>query len=231
MPRLPRLCPLGIPQHVIQRGNNRQVCFNCDEDLAAYAYWLGKYAEMYLVDIHAWVFMTNHVHLLVTPRVEQAVAKMMQSLGRNYVRYYNHTYKRSGTLWEGRYKSCLVESGEYLFYCYRYIEMNPVRAGMVNFPGEYPWSSYRANTSSLQSSLRTPHPLYLQLGDTDETRFERYQQMFAADLDNHVLHDIRSSVNKGMVYGSDRFKDEIEANLKRRVRALKPGPKAKEFLP
>lgn len=145
MARLHRLSPAGIPQHVIQRGNNRQACFNSDEDFAAYAYWLKEYADKYQVQIHAWVFMTNHVHLLVTPIKESAVSQMMQSLGRCYVRYYNKTYQRSGTLWEGRFKSCLIESSGYLLQCYRYIELNPVRALMVSDPSEYRWSSYRSN--------------------------------------------------------------------------------------
>ena len=140
MPRLPRLSPVGIPQHLIQRGNNRQVCFSTEEDMAVYAHWLYDYAMKYIVHIHAWVFMTNHVHLLVTPWQANGVSRMMQSLGRYYVRYYNQTYRRSGTLWEGRYKSCLVESTDYLLQCYRYIELNPVRAGMVEDPSDYFWS-------------------------------------------------------------------------------------------
>jgi len=104
MPRSPRLSPIGIPQHIIQRGNNRQACFSTDEDMAAYAQWLYDYALKFEVRLHAWVFMTNHVHLLVTPWQQNGVSRMMQSLGRYYVRYYNRTYRRSGTLWEGRFK-------------------------------------------------------------------------------------------------------------------------------
>lgn len=113
MARLPRLTPAGIPQHIIQRGNNRQVCFCCDEDFIAYAGWLKKYSEEYEVKIHAWVFMTNHVHLLATPETDEGIGQMMQSLGRMYVRYFNRTYRRTGTLWEGRYKSCLVRVPRY----------------------------------------------------------------------------------------------------------------------
>ena len=131
MPRQPRLCPPNIPQHIIQRGNNRQICFVANEDYAAYAHWLREYAGKSGVKIHAWVFMTSHVHLLVTPADEQAVSILMQNLGRHYVQYFNKVYKRSDTLWEGRFKSCLVQAADYLLQCYRYIEMNPVRAGMV----------------------------------------------------------------------------------------------------
>lgn len=164
MPRQPRFCPPGMPQHLIQRGNNRQVCFNLDEDMAAYAHWLHDYAVRHRVAIHAWVFMTNHVHLLVTPETTDGLSRLMQSLGRHYVRHYNQRYRRSGTLWEGRFKSCLVQTEDYLLQCYRYIELNPVRAGMVNDPAEYPWSSYRCNALGVESRLLTLHDEYLKLG-------------------------------------------------------------------
>ena len=128
MARLPRICLPGIPQHVIQRGNNRQVCFASDEDFAAYAHWLHEYSIKFQVSIHAWGFMTNHVHLLMTPATKDGISKLMQSLGRRYVQYFNYTYKRTGTLWEGRFKSCVVDADNYLLLCQRYIELNPVRA-------------------------------------------------------------------------------------------------------
>lgn len=121
MARLQRLCPIGVPRHIVQRGNNRQVCFNGDENMAAYAGWLKEFSTKFQVEIHVWVFMTNHVHLLATPRIENGISEMMQSLGRQYVRYFNYTYKRSGTLWEGRFKSCMIQSTDYLLKCYRYI--------------------------------------------------------------------------------------------------------------
>ena len=131
MVRLARVCPVGIPQHIIQRGNNRQVCFDSEQDFAAYVSWLKDYAKKYQVDIHAWVLMTNRVHLLCTPRIDNAVSRMMQELGRHYVRYFNVSYRRRGTLWEGRFKSCLVQEENYLLQLYRYIEMNPIRAWMA----------------------------------------------------------------------------------------------------
>ncbi len=142
MARLHRICLPGVPQHVIQRGNNRAVCFGGEEDFAAYAYWLDEYSREYEVAIHAWVFMTNHVHLLLTPAPEEddSVSTLMRSLGRRYVRYFNYSYKRTGTLWEGRCKACLVDADAYLLVCQRYIELNPVRAGMVEVPEAYPWS-------------------------------------------------------------------------------------------
>ena len=143
MARLPRLCPIGIPQHIIQRGNNRQVCFASEDDFIAYVHWLTEYAKEFGVKVHAWVLMTNHVHLLATPMTEGGISKMMQALGRRYVRYFNYTYQRTGTLWEGRFKSCVISAEEYFFICQRYIELNPVRADMVAHPADYKWSSYR----------------------------------------------------------------------------------------
>ncbi|WP_432743356.1 transposase [Methylobacter sp. G7] len=124
MARLPRISPVGVPVHLIQRGNNRQSCFGAPEDYSAYVGWLKEYSKQYAVDIHAWVLMTNHVHLLSTPQQEGAMSQMMQSLGRRYVQYFNYQYRRSGTLWEGRYKSCLVQSEQYLIELYRYIELS-----------------------------------------------------------------------------------------------------------
>jgi putative transposase len=137
MARLERVSLVGVPQHIIQRGNNRQVCFGSEEDMKAYLHWLKEYSKKHQVDIHAWVLMTNHVHLLCTPQTEKAISNMIQSLGRMYVRYFNYTYKRSGTLWEGRFKSSLVQSERYLLELHRYIELNPVRANMVSEPSEY----------------------------------------------------------------------------------------------
>lgn len=218
MPSHSRLCPSGIPQHIIQRGNNRQICFVANEDFAAYAHWLREYAEKCSVQIHAWVFMDNHVHLLATSADDDGISVMMQNLGRHYVRYFNKVYRRSGTLWEGRFKSCLVQSTEYLLYCYRYIELNPVRAGMVKDPADYVWSSYRSNGLGLPSRLMTPHEEYLALGATPSERLENYRSLFRAHLDEELVTEIRKSVNTGMVLGSERFKDEVEFNLKRRVR-------------
>lgn len=223
MARLARFCPVDIPQHIIQRGNNRQVCFNSREDLAAYAYWLKEFSAKYHVEIHAWVFMANHVHLLVTPRSQSAVSKLMQSLGRQYVQYFNKTYQRSGTLWEGRYKSCIVQTSEYLLQCYRYIELNPVRAGIVANPSEYAWSSYRTNAFGKTSLLITPHNEYIQLGKTPEERKTSYRELFRFHLEPNEVDNIRQAVNKGLALGSAEFKEEVESNLKRRVRALKVG--------
>ena len=134
MARLPRLNPPGVAQHIIQRGNNRQACFLQEEDYSRYLAWLADCSKKFGMDIHAYVLMTNHVHILATPQTEESISKTMQSLGRRYVRYFNYTHQRTGTLWEGRFRSCLVQSERYLLECYRYIELNPVRAVLANDP-------------------------------------------------------------------------------------------------
>jgi putative transposase len=165
MPRKPRVSLAGVAEHVIQRGNNRQAIFSCEDDMKAYVTWLNQYSKKYKVAIHAWVLMTNHVHILCSPSSHSAISQMMQSLGRMYVMYFNKSYKRSGTLWESRYRSCLVQNEEYLLSLYRYIELNPVRAGMVQEPSEYSWSSYQCNGLGKQSDLLTAHPIYLRINE------------------------------------------------------------------
>ena len=201
MARLPRLCLPGVPQHIIQRGINRQACFVSDKDFAAYAHWLDKSARKYQVAVHAWVFMTNHVHILVTSQTEQGVSRMMQAIGRHYVRYFNHTYGRTGTLWEGRFKSCLVDAEDYLLACHRYIELNPVRAGMVAVPEDYTWSSYRANGFGQQMKLWTPHRVYLELGSTIRERAAAYRELFAGHIDERLVSQIRKATNRGLILG------------------------------
>ena len=223
MARLLRIAPQNIPIHIIQRGNNRQVCFGSDDNHAAYAGWLKEYSKKYKVDVHAWVMMTNHTHLLCTPRQEKGISSMMQALGRRYVRYFNYEYKRSGTLWEGRYKSCLIESRTYLLKVYRYIELNPVRAGIVLSPEDYRWSSYRINALGKASDLCTPHPEYMMLGSDTKERCNKYQALFEYHINDREIELIRSATNKGMVVGNDRFRKEIETLTGRRVREKKRG--------
>lgn len=227
MARLPRICLPDIPQHVIQRGNNRQACFGSDEDYAAYAHWLEEYARKFRVAIHAWVFMTNHVPLLLTPETDKGVSRLMQTLGRKYVRYFNYTYKRSGTLWEGRFKSCVVQAEHYLLLCQRYIELNPVRAGMAEAPGDDVWSSYRANGLGQPARFWAPHPVYQQLGETVAKRTAAYRELFRGQLAATFLHQIRQASNQGMALGSSRFEQEVERLAGRRVVLMKRGPKLK----
>ena len=223
MARLPRISPVGVPVHLIQRGNNRQTCFGTSEDFSAYLGWLKEYSKKNAVDIHAWVLMTNHVHLLCTPQKDGAVSLMMQSIGRRYVQYFNYQYRRSGTLWEGRYKSCLVQAERYLIEVYRYIELNPVRANMVQDPSDYAWSSYQINALGKLSDICTPHSEYLRLGQTPNERIKNYRALFSHHVGSDLLEEIRSGTNRGMAIGHDRFKDEIEILTGRRLKPKKVG--------
>mgnify|MGYP001059216657 CR=1 FL=1 len=223
MARLPRLNLPGVPQHLIQRGNNGQVSFFSDKDYAVYLDKLKLYSKKYSVAVHSYVLMTNHVHLLVTPETEQGVSQMMQSLGRCYVRYINQTYERTGTLWEGRYKSTLVDSDNYFLALSRYIELNPVRAEMVAHPAEYPWSSYQCNALGKPIELITPHILYQGLAKTEKTRKKRYAALFDKTIPDYTLEEIRDSINRAWVLGDERFKKKIEKQTGRRVSPLARG--------
>ncbi len=227
MPRRPRLAPIGIPQHIIQRGNNRQVCFNSDNDVAAYANWLDEAARKYDVAIHAWVFMNNHVHLLATPNSDSSISAMMQYLGRFYVRYFNNRYQRTGTLWEGRFRSCLIESEAYLLVCQRYIELNPVRANIVQDPADYKWSSYRANGMGIESKLITYHPLYLSLGRSKQERIKNYRAFFDSEPDKNLTDAIRYATKKGLILGSARFKAGVASLINQPIEPDRRGPKLK----
>jgi putative transposase len=226
MTRLQRICLPGVPQHIIQRGHNRQICFAADADFAAYAHWLRESSETYAVAIHAWVFMTNHVHILATPQEPGGLSRMMQRVGRHYVRYFNKKYQRSGTLWEGRFKSCVVDADNYLLACQRYIELNPVRAKMVADPANYPWSSYRSNGLGKPATLWTPHPVYSSLGRSERARLRAYRALFKLSSDDAWLKDIRAATNKGLALGSGQFKGQIERLTGRRVTPRKRGPKS-----
>ena len=217
MARLPRLYVPGCSHHIIQRGNNRHACFYDERDYAFYLQQLRISAEEFGVCIHSFVLMTNHVHLLVTPKTSKSCGKMMQSLGRKYVRYINHTYQRTGTLWEGRYKSTLVDTQAYFLMVSRYIEMNPVRAHMVKSPDEYPWSSFKGNGLGKNIELLTPHIVYLALGKTKAQRMSRYCSLFEQDISSEELRDIRECTNKAWVLGSDKFKAQIKGASNRRV--------------
>ncbi len=223
MPRKARFNLLGVPQHVIQRGNNREPCFFSEADYIRYLEDLQTAADKHQCHIHAYVLMTNHVHILVTPFNDVGISLMMQSLGRRYVKYINHTYHRTGTLWEGRYKASLVDSERYLLTCMQYIESNPVRASMVEHPGDYKWSSYIDNAYGRLSFNLNPHPLYLSLGNSSEQRREAYRELFSVILGKESLHEIRDSLNHELVLGRSYFKDKIEEMTKRQVRLGQPG--------
>ena len=223
MPRKPRFYLPGVPAHVIQRGNCRQPVFYDRSDYTAYLDWLTEGARKHGCAIHAYCLMTNHVHLSITPDTPDAVSRTIQYVGRHYVPYINHTYGKSGTLWEGRHKGCLVASEIYLLTCMRYIELNPVRAGMVNTPLQYSWSSYRANATGSRDVVITPHPLYQALGPDPATRQYRYRELFRSVLDPEQVHDIRATVQTGTPLGNERFKQEIENALHCKVGQARRG--------
>jgi putative transposase len=213
MPRKPRFFVPGCAAHIVQRGHNRCATFFEQEDYKAYLSVLAKYANRYGCKIHAYVLMTNHVHLLATPAERDSISRMMQSLGRVYVPFINQKYVRSGTLWEGRFKACPVAHSQYVLACYRYIEMNPVRAGMVRTPGEYPWSSFQANASIASTSLLTAHADYAALGAAGGNRAQNYRQLFLQRLSDELLSDMRTCLQSGTPFGNDCFKTEIETAL------------------
>lgn len=223
MPRKPRFTLPGIPQHVIQRGNNREPCFYAIEDYSRYLDILREALDKNNAKLHAYVLMTNHVHLLITPMSDHAVSQVMQDLGRKYVKYINGVYRRSGTLWEGRYKASLIDSEAYLLTCMRYIELNPVRANMVSHPGEYRWSSFTRNAQGKASPQIQPHPLYQALGPTNDQRQHAYRELFRTHLAPDQLHLIREAVNQELVLGREDFKAKIEQMTKRQTRRGKDG--------
>lgn len=223
MARQPRFIIPGQPQHVIQRGNNRGIIFIPEADYLFYLEKLTEACKKHKCEIHAYVLMTNHVHLLMTPLKEHSIAKVMQTLGRYYVQYFNYTYQRTGTLWEGRYKAALIDSETYLLSCYRYIELNPVRAGIAKHPAEYRWSSYQCNGQGKVDGIITAHRLYMDLAATDKKRLKVYCDLFSRQMNEDVFNEIRMATNKAWVLGSDKFKTEIEKLIRKQAAPKKRG--------
>jgi REP-associated tyrosine transposase len=232
MPRHARLMLPDVSVHIVQRGNNRTACFFADEDYACYLFHLEELAQRFECAVHAWCLMTNHVHLLVTPGKAKTCALLMKHLGQHYVQYVNRVRRRTGTLWEGRFRSCLAQSEDYVLACYRYIELNPVRARMVNHPRDYSWSSYRVNAEGSHSSLVTPHAEYVRLGEDRGLRRVAYRALLAEQLDSRLADEIRSATTGGFVLGSESFQQEIGLALGRRTHRSLPGrPAAIDRLP
>lgn len=217
MPRRPRLIVPGHPHHVIVRGVNREPIFYSEQDYRTYLGQLRKALEKYECQLHAFVLMTNHVHLLVTPMNNTGLSKMLQSIGRCYVQYFNFTYNRTGTLWEGRFKSSVVDTERYLLLCYRYIELNPYRAEMVSHPAEYPWSSYRFNALGHANPILSPHWKYEELSFSAQLRQASYRELFNTHIDELDLVEIRNKTNKEWVLGNEYFKDLIFSKLAQQV--------------
>jgi putative transposase len=221
----------GFPRRIVLRGHNREACFFDDGDRLAYRGWLQEVLARERCRMHADVLMTNHVHLLLTPEQAERVPQVLISVGRRYVQYVNHTYGRTGTLWDGRYKSSLILAEMDLLLCRRYVELNPVRAGMVADPALYRWSSYRANALGEPDALLTPHALYLGLGDDEETRRAAYRELFRIALDDQPLGDLRLALNEDLPVGNDRFHREIEAMTGQRRELRKRGRPQKQDEP
>jgi putative transposase len=217
MPRKPRFYLPGVPAHVVQRGNARQAVFFCSADYEAYLEWLVEGAEHHSCALHAYVLMTNHVHLLMTPRHADSVSRTIQHVGRKYVPYINRQRRRTGTLWEGRHKGSVVHSESYALACYRYIEMNPVRAGMVRAPADYLWSSYRANALGAGSNWLTASPEYLRLGTDEHERRAAYRGLFDNNTDPAEIKMIRDCTQTGTPLGHSLFREGVAASTGQQV--------------
>lgn len=221
MPRRPRIFLPETPLHIVQRGHNRQPCFYCDGDYQAYLGWLGEALQHTGCKLHAYVLMTNHVHLLLTPPAPSSVAQLMISLGRRYVQHVNRSYGRSGTLWESRYRASPVQAEHYLLLCQRYIELNPVRGGMVHDPAAYRWSSYRAHALGIEDPLLTPHALYDAIAETASDRQQSYRALFRNELGETLMSDIRLTLQQNQPLGNNRFFETI-AQVTGQRREAKP---------
>lgn len=217
MPRKPRMYLPDVPAHVVQRGNNHAACFFHAADYRFYLAALQEALLRHRVALHAYVLMTNHVHLLLTPTDREGISRVLQHTGRCYVRHVNAVYGRTGTLWEGRHKASLIDADDYLLACYRYIELNPVRAGMVAAPEEYPWSSYRRHAWGEADELVTDHALYTALAEEPARRQQHYRQLFKGRMADESLTKMREALSANHPVGDDRFREAIARQLGRPV--------------
>jgi putative transposase len=204
MPRIARLIVPDVAVHIVQRGHDRADCFFEEADYHAYMDALRIYAAKFACNVHAYCLMTNHVHLLVTPCEASGCAQLMKHVAQRYSKRFNARHGRRGTLWEGRFYSALVPRERYALACYRYIDLNPVRAGMVQHPAQYRWSSYRANAQARPDELVTPHPAYVALAGGGDERAAKYAALCSTSLDQDVLEDIRKATRGGRTMGVPR---------------------------
>lgn len=223
MPRHARLVIPDIPVHLIQRGHNRNACFFCEDDFQYYLRWMMRFAKESGCAIHSYVLMTNHVHLALTPHDAGSLALLMKMLNQRYVAYINKKRNRTGTLWEGRYKSCLLFDQRYFLTCMRYIELNPVRAGMVGHPRDYPWSSYRANAEGVFNPCITSHATYQSLGGTEADQRSAYRNFVASKEEEFATDNIRRATNGNYALGDETSTGELSTMLGRRVTPGKRG--------
>lgn len=217
MARWPRIVAAGMPMHITQRGNDRIDTFRCEEDFARYLLFLREANANAGCAIHAYALMTNHIHLLLTPEARGSASDLMRRVGCRYVKYFNRRYHRTGTLWEGRFRSALVEKRSYFLRCSRYIDLNPVHAGIVRNAADYEWSSFRCLAEGAPDTLVRPHGEYLNLGTTAFDRRAAYQQFCASAVVPHEKDAIRRATRSNAVFGADAFAERLEASLHRRV--------------
>ena len=227
MPRKPRYFLPNIPAHIVQRGHSRSPVFFENDDYHTYLHYLDEGSKRYECAIHAYVLMTNHIHILATPSDKEAITRMMQYVGRYYVPYINYKYGSSGSIWEGRYKANLVQDDGYLLTCMRYIELNPVRADMTKSPRAYRWSSYKQNALGKEDLIVTAHDVYKQLGRNAALRQENYRDLFKAQIEKEQLSDIRAAWQTGTPLGNSYFKELIEKKLKCKVGQARRGRPSK----
>jgi putative transposase len=226
MARQLRLVLPGVALHVIQRGVDRAACFRVEADYLVYLSHLRELSDKHDCALHAFCLMTNHVHLLLTPAAAESCSAFMRDLGRRYVPYFNRRHGRTGTLWEGRFHSCIVESAHYVLACYRYIELNPVRARMVSHPAGYAWSSYAINSGSRSDNLVSPHTEFAALGADDGKRSVAYRGLFEDEMDEPLLEAIRDATNGGYPLVGDAFRTGVLAPLGWKTAPSKPGPRS-----
>ena len=223
MARLPRLTLAGYPHHIILRGNNRQAIFMDMADFQRMLALLQAHAKEQGVQVHAYVLMSNHLHLLLTPLQNDSLPKMMQAVGRAFVLYFNKRHGRSGTLWEGRYRSALIQTERYFLACMAYIDLNPVRAGMVAQAADYPWSSHSHYIGRQNEAWLTPHPMYWEMGNTPFAREAAYAAMVQAGVNQEQQHALTSSTLSGWALGEDGFVESLQKQTSRRVNPAKAG--------
>lgn len=223
MARLPRLTVPGYPHHIIQRGNNRQPIFDTTADYELLLALIDEHARKQHVAIHAYVLMSNHFHLLATPETAEAIPQMMQAVGRRYVRNFNLRQGRSGTLWEGRYRSTLIQAERYLLACMVYIDLNPVRAGLVQDPAEYPWSSHQHYVGRRTDRLVTPHPLYWELGNTPFARDQAYAELVRTGISRQQEQALTDSALRGWALGEADYVADLQRRTERRVARAQAG--------
>lgn len=225
MARPLRMLLPGVAVHVVQRGVNRVPCFRAEADYLIYLSHLRELSKRHDCDVHAYCLMTNHVHLLLTPATASGCTELMRDIGRRYVPYFNWRHERTGTLWEGRFRSCITESARYVLACYRYIELNPVRAGMVNHPAGYLWSSYAVNSGARRDPLISPHPELEALANDMDKRHTAYRAFIDSEIDQPEIEAIRDATNAGYPLASDSFKTSVIAPLGWKVGPGRPGPR------